>query len=755
MKAKFFSLRMAVPILVGLLSSGSTIAPAFAATAPYGSVVAGGTNSCADYDGGVRCWGSNDYPTYQLLGNAAFGDVASATDVVSLEPGHNAGASILAQGRGHTCTIVNGGLKCWGNNGYGQLGDGTTTYRTEAVWTLPAGSGVSAVSVGWNHTCAVQAGVAKCWGYNSDGQLGNGTKANALSPTPVSGVTGYTDIAAGESHTCGVLSGGVYCWGKNGLGQLGTGDNMSQTSPVGLSALPANSGVVRLTAGSSFTCAVVAGSAQCWGDNAYGQLGIGNAQPTKSPQAVVGLGSGVSVISAGQSHTCAAVNQGVQCWGRNQFGQLGIGNVTDQKVPVLVSGLSGAIIGLTDVAAGVEHSCARYENQIYCWGRTNHGQLGNGDDERRLKPVNTIAAGSQISAIAVGGEHGCAGVGSQIQCWGNNDFGQLATGNKNESLFPTSSVGSVTGLIAITAGTAHTCAVGTGATTFCWGENNQGQLGTDYPNDHTSFVAPLSQSQWTGAGDNTSCSVHLGGVRCWGANNYGQTGSGAVSGFVSAPQIAIPDGAGAVVVASSGYHACAVVNGGVKCWGYNASGQLGNGTKVDSSVPVDAIAPNLGATAISTGLFHTCAIVNGGVQCWGGNGNGQLGSGNENSSLVPITTTFFAGKTVTSIAASENYSCAVADQAAYCWGKNDDGQLGIGTTDQSSLPVLVAGIGANITGQIAAAPHHACVVAFDGVRCWGSNYRGRLGIASPYYRSAPQPVEVSDEIYKSRFEIKR
>ena len=211
-------------------------------------------------------------------------------------------------------------------------------------------SGVAQISAGNFHTCAVVVGGALCWGFGAGGRLGHNERGrpniSKSSPTQVYGLTsGVTQISAGTSHTCAVVNGGAWCWGDGDNGRLGHNEmpdvNADSSSPTQVYGLTA--GVTQISAGGSHTCAVVNGGAWCWGDGDNGRLGHNEMSDvnadSSSPTRVYGLTAGVTQISAGGSHTCAVVNGSAWCWGEGEFGRLGSGGTGSSSMPVAVSGL--------------------------------------------------------------------------------------------------------------------------------------------------------------------------------------------------------------------------------------------------------------------------------------------------------------------------------------------------------------------------------------------------------------------------------
>ncbi len=373
-------------------------------------VSAGGAHTCAlTSSGGVKCWGGN---SAGQLGNGNTTKSLTPVDVTGL----SSGASTVAAGGGHTCALTaSGGIKCWGSNSPGgQLGNGTPSNSTTPVDVTGLSSGVTAVAAGNGHTCALTtSGGVKCWGLNMHGQVGNGTTAEAFTPMDVTGLSsGVTAIAAGYSHTCAITSsGGVKCWGYNG-GRLGTGTNTGpevcrsidpcSTTPVDVTGL--SSGVSAIAAGEFHTCALLSsGGVKCWGYSDEGQVGNGTTGSNPAPVDVTGLSSGVSAITTLGRHTCALTTSGgVKCWGSNGSGQLGIGTTTTTKSTTPVD-VTGLSSGVSAITAGDSHTCALLSSGgVKCWGNNAYGQIGFGSPAGPQN-CNDACSTTPVSVVGFGG----------------------------------------------------------------------------------------------------------------------------------------------------------------------------------------------------------------------------------------------------------------------------------------------------------------------------------------------------------------
>ncbi len=346
--------------------------------------------------GGVRCWGQN-----------VFGQVGNGT-TVSPQPtpvdvvGLTSGVTSVVTGGFHACAVTSaGGLKCWGVNSSGQLGDGTTTSRMTPVNVVSHASGVRSVSLGTNHTCAVTTtGAVTCWGANLSGQLGHPGGLFSTSPVAVGGLSsGVAAVAAGGFHTCALTrAGALRCWGANFFGEIGDGTTTVRPTPVAVSALGKT--VASVAAGGSSTCVVTkAGKVRCWGANASGQLGLGDQASRRTPTTLAGLPAGVTSVSVGRSATTCAVAAGhAWCWGDNRSGQVGDSTTAERHVPVQVVGLPGAA---AQVSPGTFQTCALAgAGHAYCWGDNGSGQLGIGvTSGARHAPTEVTGFGAAVVPV--------------------------------------------------------------------------------------------------------------------------------------------------------------------------------------------------------------------------------------------------------------------------------------------------------------------------------------------------------------------
>ena len=362
---------------------------------------------------------------YRLTARNSFG-TSTPTAEISATPRV---VEKISAGDAHTCAVVNGSARCWGNGGKGRLGTGNSSNVSTPQQVNGLTSGVTQISANINHTCALANGAAKCWGFGEDGQRGDGLNTETeTNPVQVSGLgSGVTQISAGGFHTCAVVEGRAMCWGNGGQGRLGSGSIAKRVTPFQVVGLTTR--VTQISAGGFHSCAVVNGAAKCWGFGGNGRLGDGSGAQKLTPVQVMGLTRGVTQISVGDRHSCAVVNGAAKCWGEGGNGRLGDDMTTQRNTPVQVIGLTR---GVTQISAGKEHTCAVVNGAAKCWGSGGNGRLGDDMTTQRNTPVQVIGLTSRVTQISAGKEHTCAVANGEAFCWGNGGSGRLGNNNSRD-----------------------------------------------------------------------------------------------------------------------------------------------------------------------------------------------------------------------------------------------------------------------------------------------------------------------------------
>ena len=550
-------------------------------------------------------------------------------------------------------------------------------------------------------------------------------------------LSGFTQVSAGQHHVCGLKSGAVYCWGSNQYGQLGDGTYNHNFNPTLVPGLGGT--ITQIAAGGNFTCALSSTSSiYCWG-----------VLTGPSPALVSGVSGSVTSIVAGLVHACALNSTGgVICWGNNSSAQFGNGTTAgaaNQMTAVNVSTLSS---GVTKIFSGpmASETCALTSaNVLNCWGNSFYGLGDSGATTTSTTPIVHAQSGQSVTSMSLGSSHNCVSLADgTTHCWGPNNYSQLGNGLTATSNTPVSS-SAFTSVQAISVGASHTCMINTSGAVQCLGAGVQGQLGNGSTANQTSLAAVATLSSGVTqlvSGENFNCALVLSGgsIHCWGLNTFNEVGVGYM-GALSLTPINLASLSSPTLLSVGSGHVCSVASGGaVSCWGLGTSGQLGTGASASTLLPAKASAVTATLTQTTSGYSFTCGLTSGGAaQCWGSGASGQLGNGTSTGNTTPQAVTGLTSG-VTQISAGAFFACGLLSGGTVeCWGANESGQLGNGTTTTSTTPVVVSGV----TGAtaISAGYSHACALLSSGsVMCWGGNGSGQIGDGTTTARTTPYTV---------------
>lgn len=776
-------------------------------------------------DGTVWAWGNNgdgqlgnnDTDAHrspiQVLDSTGLNPL---TDIISIAAGDSAAYALKSDGT----------VWAWGFNGEGRLGDGTTTARRLPVQVKGEGgtgflTDVTAIYAGYYSAYAIKSdGSVWAWGKNTNGQLSDGTTTDQYTPVRVlnsdgvTPMTGVTEISSGvdgsNAFTYFLKSdGSVLSVGFNSDGELGIGNTTSKTLPVQVLNKEGSaplSNVISVKAGEAYGLFLLSdGTILSVGYNNLGRLGDGTAGDKYLPVQVLGVGgvgilSDVMTISNTNSSSYALKRDGtVFAWGSNVDGRLGDGTTDSKITPIQVRGVGGVgyLNSVIQISAGANSiSVQKLGGTLNSWGKNNVGQLGDNTIISKNLPVNvvwlelanlTLSSVENLDITTSSGSSFILKPDGSVWAWGVNR-GRLGLGDGTTSqqnipvqVLGLNGVGFLNNVKSLSGGNTATYALKNDGTVWSWGSNTAGQLGDGTSTDRTTPVQVVGPGGVSilnniieisggsgGSYDNNDFAVALksdGTVWAWGANSAGQLGNGNTTPSFTPVQVLGVGGVGYltdIVDISAGYYMTLALksDGTVFAWGRNNSGQLGDGTENNSSVPVQVLGPGgvgflSGISQVEVSLESGTATSSyalsssGNVYSWGNYFNGRLGRTGVTKYPGLVLGLNGVGylSNVEKVGAGGGYVLALKlDGTVWAWGKNTEGQIGDGTYTTRDTPVQTFGLGGsgylNNILKIRAGGAHSLVVKSDGsVYSWGGNTYGELGDGTEITRTTPVNVK--------------
>ncbi len=687
----------------------------------------------------------------------------------------------------HNCVIIqDDSVRCWGKNERGQLGNGNTRsipVPSDVPVNFGAGKYAVDLTIGGDHSCALlNDSTIRCWGLNEFGQLGYGdtSQRNVPDPSPIYLGMGRTakKIFSGPNSTCALLDNdSVKCWGRNTDYILGNGTDANvyapPTLPLDLGAARTNNVppiVVRdLKMTWAHTCALLSDqTVTCWGWSNDGRAGTNGIITAPQNTSINFGGTAVeSFVIYGEGGCAILIDTTTRCWGTNYYGNLGLGTEGAGSPTPAAAINFGAGLYAKSLYGSDRHVCAILnDGSVKCWGSNFQGQTGY---VRPLKikapPPTPIDLGVGRTALSVqgNGTGTCALLDNfSVKCWGGDQYGRNGRGKDSATYGPMNAAAPITGILSdLKLSYWHACGLFTDNSLKCWGEGEYGRIGDGDYLSRVLMDQPATIDLGVGLyavkmalGDLHTC-VILNGVsglvKCWGYNGDGRLGYGdyITRTTPDAATLAMPGGLAATKIYLNWTHTCAILSDGtVACWGPNDLGQGGNGT-APLTQPYPRLASLGGNTAksLALGKDFTCAIIQDDtVRCWGSNSDGQLGTSNYTNLDVPPNTSIALGTTATAILAGESHACAILTGGAMkCWGSNFDGRLGYGDALaplQPRVGTLNFGVGKTVTKAYTLLGHTCAVLNDATLKCWGSSYAGQTGDHRPGYYWAPPTVPI-------------
>jgi alpha-tubulin suppressor-like RCC1 family protein len=704
-----------------------------------------------------RAWGWG----YSSSGQLGDNSTAQRQTPVSVQGAVKTFCQIDAGGQGnvaefsHSVAIdKNGRAWAWGYNNQGQLGDNSIVSKRTPVSVLGAVKTFCKINGGQSHSLAIDKnGRAWAWGVNGNGQLGNNTVISQRTPVSVLGaVKTFCEITAGNIYSIAIdKNGRAWGWGSNTSGTLGDNSITSKLTPVSVQG--AVKTFCKISGGLNHSLTIDKnGRAWAWGQNTSGQLGLGGIISAFTPVTITGATKTFCAISAGDGFSTAIDKNGrAWGWGSNNGGQIGDNSIVSKVTPVSVLGTVKTFCKIT--AGGVANSSSftlaldKY-GRAWSWGYNGVGQLGNNAVTSQLTPVSILGAVKTFCQISNGVNQPFAlaiDKNGRAWAWGVNGNGQLGNNTVISQRTPVSVLGAIKTFCKVSVGGFHSLAIDKNGRLWAWGNNSNGQLGTN-----TSANSVLTPVSVLGAvktfchiagGNSQSVAIDKNGQAWgWGFNGSGQTGDGSATDRLTPVSVQGQKKTFCKIASGNGVTLSIDNYGRLWAWGFNGNAQIGDDSTIPKRTPT-RVCNTRTFCEVRGANTHVLAIEkNGQVWAWGTNTNGQLANNYITSVLTPVSVAG-AVKTFCQIGAGSSHSAALDKNGKiWTWGRNNFGQLGIGSTrDYFNTPVSIYGNKTFCKIQVSLS--HSAAIDYQGkVWSWGQNTFNQLG--TNYFTSVLTPVRV-------------
>lgn len=680
------------------------------------------------YDGTVLAWGDN---TYGQLGDGSVISTDSPV-VVELEKIHS-----VAAGDDFSLALdYEGDVYAWGRNVYGQIGENTSAYINKPKKISNLSNIVKIAANGHNCLALDKDGRVYAWGLNTNGQLGiDSTEPYISKPTQINGLPKVMDIAAGKSHSLAVEeSGTVWGWGNNNyykLGFEGSG-NYSKPEKTGID------NVLKIYAGNDVSAALNGSNrVLTWGSNLKGQLGVSDIQNNTSRAQMVSIYNVREVITKNDHIMIFNYNGRGYSWGDNTYGQLGNTKDTFSNIPTSIGNIECEYASVNSTSSFMFDG----NYNLYKWGYMPNSNISDYSTELNgsCVPLRVPFDGEFVQVDAKRNSVVALDANGDVYTWGDGSYWDLGHGSAdNSNVYYPKKVEGLPKIKQVAKGKNHTLALDIEGNVWGWGNNSSGELGSNLKGKVyvPTKISGINNATFISAGEGFSAAIVEGDIWTWGNNSYGRLGRDKTVPY-GVPGKGISMEVKFSSIDCGQYFTVAKYiwndpwnDEDLGAWGRNNSGQLGVGDEIDRlTLCTPHSLDGYHTIELSAGREHVLALqTDGEVYSWGRNSVGQLGLGDKNNYNEPMLIPNFRG--IVFVEAAYEHSIAIKeDGTVYTWGEGRDGQMGNGNRGTSRSPVKVSGI--SNAKSASGGNSFTCVLDKNGkLFSFGDNTYGQLGVMS-------------------------